>query len=86
MLRYDFNLVEISLHFTDYVGIFQGSSTLLLGCGSSDATGGLKVDIYAGDVVVLPAGTAHCCLESTTDYRYIGVYPEVQSSWWLPSS
>jgi hypothetical protein len=61
-------------------GIFQGSSTLLLGCGSSDPStaGGLHVDVHAGDVVVLPAGTAHCSVESTLDYRYVGVYPKVK--------
>lgn len=58
-------------------GVFQGSSTLLLGCGANDTGGGRQVDLSAGDVIVLPAGTAHCNLESTTDYRYIGVYPKV---------
>ncbi|KIW54354.1 hypothetical protein PV05_06718 [Exophiala xenobiotica] len=62
-------------------GIFQGCSTLLLGCGSSDTTGGLHVDVYAGDVIVLPAGTGHCCVESSTDYRYIGVYPKECPRW-----
>jgi uncharacterized protein YjlB len=58
-------------------GIFRGESTLLLGRGQSDEHGGLEVDVHAGDVIVLPAGTAHCCLQSTQDYRYIGVYPKV---------
>lgn len=26
---------------------------------------------------MLPAGTAHSCLESSPDYQYIGVYPKV---------
>lgn len=58
-------------------GIFQGSSKLLLGRIKADLEGALEVSVATGDVIVLPAGTAHSCLESTSDYRYIGVYPEV---------
>ncbi|CAO2653917.1 Nn.00g106500.m01.CDS01 [Neocucurbitaria sp. VM-36] len=57
-------------------GIFQGSSTLLLGCGISDTSGGQEVEVQAGDVIVLPAGTAHCNLQSTKEFTYVGVYPE----------
>lgn len=56
-------------------GIFRGSSTLLI--GQIDAGQGAKIEVTAGDVVVLPAGTAHSSLESSSDYRYIGVYPAV---------
>jgi uncharacterized protein YjlB len=38
---------------------------------------GLQVKVQKGDVIVLPAGTAHSSLESTPDYFYIGVYPRV---------
>lgn len=56
-------------------GIFAGRSTLLLGkIGSGN---GREVSVKAGDVIVLPAGTAHSNLESSPDYRYIGVYPKV---------
>ncbi|KAI1045077.1 hypothetical protein LB505_009397 [Fusarium chuoi] len=57
-------------------GIFQGSSTLLL--GKIQKGKGIQVSVTAGDVVVLPAGTAHSSLESSPDYRYIGVYPKVR--------
>lgn len=59
------------------IGIFQGFSKLLLGRIKADLEGALEVSVGTGDVLVLPAGTAHFCLESTSDYRYIGVYPEV---------
>ncbi|RFU26533.1 hypothetical protein B7463_g9797, partial [Scytalidium lignicola] len=62
-------------------GIFQGESTLLLGRGQGDQDGGLEIDVHAGDVIILPAGTAHCCLESTTNYRYVGVYPKGCPRW-----
>jgi uncharacterized protein YjlB len=58
-------------------GVFQGESTILVGCGTNDTEGGQQIDVHAGDVIVLPAGTGHCSLQSTGDYRYIGVYPKV---------
>lgn len=63
-------------------GILEGESTLLLGCGySDDETDGLKINVRSGDVIVLPAGTAHCNLESSKGFRYIGVYPEGAPKW-----
>lgn len=51
---------------------------MLLGCGHDDEENdGQKVDVRAGDVIVLPAGTGHCNLHSSSGFRYIGVYPEV---------
>lgn len=65
-----------------YAGVFEGESTLLLGCGySDDEADGLKVNVRAGDVIVLPAGTAHCNLESSVGFRYIGVYPDGAPKW-----
>ncbi|KAL4800752.1 hypothetical protein BDV19DRAFT_375432 [Aspergillus venezuelensis] len=64
-------------------GVFQGSSTLLLGAAGEDGTDnvGLRVTVHTGDVIVLPAGTGHSSVESTDDYRYIGVYPEGCPRW-----
>lgn len=39
------------------------------------------MDVKVGDVIVLPAGTAHCNLESSLGFRYIGVYPEGAPQW-----
>lgn len=64
---------------TDFIwkGIFHGNSTLLLGKIKDGE--GIEVDVRTGDVIVLPAGTAHSSLESCDGYRYIGVYPKVSS-------
>lgn len=53
---------------------------MLLGRGVKDERGGVEVPVIMGDVIVLPAGTTHCNVESTDDYRYIGVYPKVHGS------
>lgn len=61
-------------------GIFQGSSTLRIGRGQNDETGGVLIPVNTGDVIVLPAGTVHSSLDSHGDYRYVGVYPKVSTS------
>ncbi|KAL6695032.1 hypothetical protein J3F84DRAFT_399904 [Trichoderma pleuroticola] len=60
-------------------GIFQGHSTLLL--GKIRDGNGIQVDVKTGDVIILPAGTAHSSLRSSDDYRYIGVYPKECPKW-----
>ncbi|KAF9883610.1 hypothetical protein FE257_003117 [Aspergillus nanangensis] len=63
-------------------GAFQGSSTLLLGAAAGDGNEtGLKITVRAGDVLVLPAGTAHSSVDSQGDYRYVGVYPQASPRW-----
>ena len=61
-----------------YIAVIQGESKLALGRERhEDSTGGVEVDVKAGDVIVVPAGVSHRSLTATDDYRYIGVYPEV---------
>ncbi|KAF5121862.1 putative protein YjlB [Metarhizium anisopliae] len=60
-------------------GIVSGRSTMLLG-KINDGTG-VHVQVQRGDVIVLPAGTAHSSIESTPDYFYIGVYPRRHPRW-----
>ncbi|KAK2744266.1 hypothetical protein FQN57_004351 [Myotisia sp. PD_48] len=62
-------------------GIFQGSSTLIIGRGKNDSVGGIYIPVQTGDVIVLPAGTTHCCSNSKGDYRYVGVYPKQAPRW-----
>lgn len=69
------------------IGIFRGYSTLLIGSMNPEEGTGVRIAVKAGDVIVLPAGTAHSSLESSPDYRYIGVYPDVSlASIWLKTS
>lgn len=59
--------------------VFKGRSRLLLGRGPLDpeTEDDLTVEIGAGDAIVLPAGVAHCSVESSEDYEYVGLYPKV---------
>ncbi|KAJ5211917.1 uncharacterized protein N7498_003563 [Penicillium cinerascens] len=59
-----------------------GGSRLALGRERHEtATGGVEVDVKAGDVIVVPAGVSHRSLSAYGDYRYIGVYPEAAPKW-----
>ena len=62
--------------------VFKGHSTLLLGRGPLDPADedDLVVDLKEGDAIVLPAGVAHCSLESSQDYEYVGLYPKVRKT------
>jgi uncharacterized protein YjlB len=49
--------------------VFKGHSRLLLGRGPLDAAkedGDLEVELRTGDCIVLPAGVAHCCMNTTS--------------------
>lgn len=65
--------------------IFKGHSRLLLGRGPLDpeSTDDTLVDLKEGDVIVLPAGVAHCNMKSSEDYEYVGLYPKVRRRWFL---
>ncbi|KAF5669096.1 cupin domain-containing protein [Fusarium circinatum] len=65
------------------VSLFKDASTtsiLIMTCKIQKGKG-IQIPVKAGDVVVLPAGTAHSSLESSSDYRYIGVYPKGSPKW-----
>lgn len=54
----------------EVLGIAAGTATVTFGGPS-----GQSLAVYPGDVVVIPAGVAHCCLGSSPDFLVVGAYP-----------
>ncbi|HXD78039.1 MAG TPA: hypothetical protein VN616_09550 [Puia sp.] len=55
----------------EVLGFYKGGTVIQLG-GET----GVKLTVAAGDVLVIPAGVAHCNLGAEYDVRCIGAYPD----------
>jgi len=55
----------------EVLGIYNGAARLHLG-----GEQGEKIQVDAGDVIIIPAGVGHKNLESTEDFSVVGAYPD----------
>jgi uncharacterized protein YjlB len=65
---YDYLHYHSTVH--EALGVAHGHARVRFG---GDA--GKELDIKAGDVAILPAGTGHQCLFSSSDFSVVGAYP-----------
>ena len=71
---------EAHYHSTTHEGlaVFRGHARLRFGVSDEDNVDlGIELNVNAGDVIVIPAGVAHCALQESGGFSMVGSYPEV---------
>lgn len=54
----------------EVLGVYRGSVQARLG-----GPDGTRLELNAGDVIVIPAGVAHCNEGQSSDFKVVGAYP-----------
>ncbi|PYB78208.1 cupin [Pseudomonas sp. LB-090624] len=71
---YDFHHFHPNAH--EALGVVCGWAQVMLG-----GEAGQTLGVIPGDVLVLPAGTGHRCIESSDDFLVVGAYPQGQENY-----
>ena len=71
---YDYHHYHSTSH--EALGVLEGEAVVIFG-----GEGGIKLKVLKGDMVVIPAGVGHCCMEASDDFKVIGAYPESQEDY-----
>ncbi len=66
---YDFHHYHSNTH--ECLAVVKGNVQVILG-----GPDGEKVDLKAGDVIIIPAGVGHKCVSGSEDFLCVGGYPQ----------
>lgn len=71
---FDYHHFHSNAH--EALAVATGRAELILG-----GEHGETVTVSAGDILILPAGTGHCCISASADFCLVAGYPSDQQDW-----